>query len=262
MLARYAECFLVRHFTNMTPRIRKLAFVLIAPMLSAGLLFGIVAENRKYLKPEDFEPYHVQAKAAIESLPLMIGSWVGSDATDDIPRQAQILLKPNKILSRRYADTSVASLNRPRTAYLLIVQCKLASDMVGHFPPICYPSHGMETIEDEKRDWVVNDLRITGKEYQFRQTKDGQTQISTVYNFLIVPGRGIVRDIKGVEQAAEDYQQRYYGAAQFQVVFTEPSNEPMTRAEHDEIFTTLMTPAVPIIRQLDTTLKTLKDSNN
>src|SRR4030095_4015352 len=141
----------------------------------------------------------------IESLPLMIGSWVGAES-DDVPREAQILLKPNKILSRRYSDTSVESLNRPRSVSLLIVQCKRASDMVGHFPPICYPSQGMEKFLDEKRDWQGGDLKITGKEYQFRLTKDGQTQVSTVYNFLVVPGRGIVRDIKGVEQAAEDYQ--------------------------------------------------------
>jgi hypothetical protein len=61
-----------------------------------------------------------------------------------------------------------------------------------------------------------------------------------------------------VEQAAEDYQQRYYGAAQFQVVFQSSSTDQMTRQERDEIFNTLMEPAVPVIRQLDTTLKSLK----
>src|SRR3954469_24960483 len=243
---------------EMTHRTRKIAFVLISPMLSAALLAGIVAENRRYLKPQDFEPYHVQAKKAIESLPTRIGSWVGSDSDSEVPREAQILLKPNKILSRRYTDYSVASLSRPRSVNLLIVQCKQSGDMVGHFPPICYPSHGMEMIENEKRDWIVNNFRIPGKEYQFRQTKDGQTQVSTVYNFIVVPGQGIVRDIQGVEQAAEDYQQRYYGAAQFQVVFQASGSEQLTREQRDEIFTTLMEPAVPVIRQLDTTLKSLK----
>src|SRR5215204_3249848 len=139
----------------MSPRVKKLAIVLISPLLSAAVLAGIVAENRRYLKPADFEPYHVRAKSAIESLPNKAGDWVGGD-NDDVPREAQILLKPNKILSRRYTDTSVASLNRPRSVNLLIVQCKLASDMVGHFPPICYPSHGMETILNEDRDWIVD----------------------------------------------------------------------------------------------------------
>lgn len=270
----------------MSSRVRKFSFLLISPMLSAALLAGIIAENRRYLQPEDFEPYHVLAKAAIESLPKTAGDFVATD-NDEVPREAQILLKPNKILSRRYKDSSVAALLRPRSADLLIVQCKLASDMVGHFPPICYPSHGWENTSDQSpaaaaqsasgfipwlqslvgsdkstrglpRDWIVADQRIPGMEYQFRQTKDGQTQITTVYNFIVVPGRGIVRDIKGVEQAAEDYQQRYYGAAQFQVVFQSSSTDQMTRQERDEIFNTLMEPAVPVIRQLDTTLKSLK----
>src|SRR3954453_3546292 len=156
----------------MSTRARKLSFLLISPMVSAVLLAGIVAENRRYLKPEDFEPYHTPAKLAVESLPKTAGDFVATD-NDDVPREAQILLKPNKILSRRYKDTSVAALLRPRSADLLVVQCKLASDMVGHFPPICYPSHGWEMIENESRDWIVGEQRITGKEYQFRQTKDG-----------------------------------------------------------------------------------------
>jgi len=248
-------------------RFRKLSVLLISPLLSAALLGGIVAEHRHYLKPEDFEPYHVAAKAAIESLPKGIPPFAGSD-TDDVPKVAQVLLKPNKILSRRYTDASVASLMHPRSANLLIVQCKQSGDMVGHFPPICYPSHGWENICPDKkakgwsRDWIVADQRIRGMEYQFCQTENGQTKITTVYNFMVVPGRGIVRDIQGVEQAAEDYQQRYYGAAQFQVVFKYSSSDQMSQSDRDDIFCTLMEPAVPVIRQLDTTLKTLKSGAN
>jgi hypothetical protein len=241
----------------MSSRARKIAFVIISPMLSVTLLAGIVAENRRYLKPEDFEPYHVKAAKAIESLPMDCGSWHGSD-NDDVPHAALVLLKPNKILSRSYKETSVAALEHPRVQVsLLIVQCKLASDMVGHYPPVCYPSKGMEKIKDVPRDWLVGQSWIRGKEYEFRQTSaEGQTVTNTVYNFLIVPGKGIVRDIKGVEEAAEDYQQRYYGAAQFQVLFAQPlGSEDFSQEQRDEVFTTLMEPALPVIKQLNTTLK-------
>jgi hypothetical protein len=97
----------------------------------------------------------------------------------------------------------------------------------------------------------VNGFHIPGYEYQFTEVFQGQTARTTVYNFLIVPGRGIVRDMKGVEQAAEDYQQRYYGAAQFQVVFHgQASAGERSREERDEIFATLMGPNIKLIETL------------
>src|SRR5438876_8900292 len=203
----------------MTRRSFKLLSLLLAPAMSLALLGGIATEHRRYLKPADFEPYHIRAKAAIESLPLMIGSWNGFDADEEVPKEAQVLLKPNRILMRRYTDTSVASLSRPRQVDLLIVQCKLSGDMVGHFPPICYPSHGWELVRKSARDWSISGGTLPGMEYEFIKTYQGRPERSTIYNFFVVPTRGIVRDIDGVKAAAEDYQQRYYGAAQFQVAF-------------------------------------------
>jgi hypothetical protein len=235
----------------MNRRVFKVLSLLAAPTLSLGLLGGITAEHRRYLKPADFEPYHARAKAAIESLPLMIGSWNGFDADDEVPREAQVLLKPNRILMRRYTDTSVASLSRPRQVGLLIVQCKLSGDMVGHFPPICYPSHGWELVSKIPRNWKVSSLTIPGMEYQFVKTDLGRLERTTIYNFFVVPTRGLARDIDGVKSAAEDYQQRYYGAAQFQLEFRGRINGDLPQSERDEIFTTLMEKAVPVIEQLN-----------
>src|SRR5215813_5782530 len=167
---------------------------LVAPAVSLALLGGIVTEHRRYLKQEDFEPYHACAKAAIESLPLMIGSWNGFDADEEVPREAQVLLKPNRILMRRYTDTSVASVNRARQVSLLIVQCKLSGDMVGHFPPICYPSHGYELVSSAPRDWQVGELCIPGIEYHFVKTNEGRPERTIIYNFFVVPTQGLARD--------------------------------------------------------------------
>jgi hypothetical protein len=235
----------------MTRRAFKLLSICGAPLLSLALLGGIAAEHRQYLKPADFEPYHVRAKAAIESLPLMIGSWNGFDADGEVPKEAQVLLKPNRILMRRYTDTSVASLSRLRQVGLLIVQCKLSGDMVGHFPPICYPSAGYELVSRTPRDWKVGALTIPGTEYHFIKTFDGRPERTIIYNFFVVPTRGMARDIDGVKAAAEDYQQRYYGAAQFQLQFSSRVNGDLPTGERDEIFTTLMEQAVPVIEQLN-----------
>jgi hypothetical protein len=100
------------------------------------------------------------------------------------------------------------------------------------------------------RNWKIDGTTIPGYEYQFTQLLQGQTTRTTVYNFLIVPGQGIVRDMKGVAQAAEDYQQRYYGAAQFQVVFHGLAATDRSQQERDEIFATLMGPNLSLIQTL------------
>ena len=56
--------------------------------------------------------------------------------------------------------------------------------------------------------------------------------------------------MKGVEQAAEDYQQRYFGAAQFQVVFQSEGAAQRPREERDEIFATLIGPNIHLIETL------------
>jgi len=242
---------------------RKFAFVLTPPLLSVGLLAGIVTEQRTHLKPKDVEPYHAAARAAVEKVPYLIdgGRWTGTD--EEIPTAAQKLLRPNAILSRLYSDNSPATANltpielrnHQRVAHLLIVQCRDSRDMLGHYPPVCYRSRGdiMETKNCGPRDWVVNGVSIPGYEYQFTRVRREETQRTVVYNFLIVPGRGIVRDMKGIEQAAEDYQQRYYGAAQFQVVFDcDASAEPPTE-RRDEIFATLIGPNLKLIETLTST---------
>ncbi|MEA2710775.1 MAG: hypothetical protein QOF78_3376 [Phycisphaerales bacterium] len=230
---------------------RRVALTLTPPLLSVGLLAGIFVEQRTHLKPQAVEPYHARAKAAVDQVPYFIGTWTGQD--DEIPVAAQKLLRPNAILSRTFIDSSPGdSRSNYRSASLLIVQCRDSRDMVGHYPPICYRAHGL-TIDEKScgpRDWSVNGKTIPGYEYHFTEVFQGRSSRTTVYNFLIVPQRGIVRDMKGVEQAAEDYEQRYYGAAQFQVVFQSQGSAERSREERDEIFATLMGPNIPLIETL------------
>lgn len=228
--------------------LRNIVFLLTPPALSIALLAGIVREQGRHLKPADVEPYHASAKAAVDAVPYIIGYWTGQD--DEIPVAAQKLLRPNVILSRTYSDNTPAGEMRgeSRSVGLLIVQCRDSRDMIGHWPPICYRAHGM-TMDAKycsPRDWKVGETVISGYEYQFTGVFQGQTSRTIVYNFLIVPGSGIVRDMKGVEQAAEDYQQRYYGAAQFQVVF----HGQASQQERDRTFATLMEPNLKLIETL------------
>lgn len=233
----------------MPPSLPKLASRLLAPLMTVGLLLGMVAEQRSYLREEDFAGYHKQALRAVEAIPRQIGPWAGSEST--VPQEAQALLKPNAILALLYKDHSEI-LRGDRRLTLLVVQCRRSGDMVGHYPRNCYQSIGMEMTQATPRDFAVRhhshgELAVPVIEYHFREQKAGRTRWTIVYNFMIVPARGLVRDMEGVRAAAEDYQQRYYGAAQFQVVF----QDPLPQQDRDEIFTLFLRELVPTIKTLN-----------
>src|SRR5689334_53618 len=105
--------------------LRQITFVIAPPLLSVGLLLGLVAEQTTHLKPQDVEPYQARAKAAVDAVPYVIagGRWTGTD--EEIPVAAQKLLRPNAILSRLYVDNSPGGYrSEHRFASLLIVQCR------------------------------------------------------------------------------------------------------------------------------------------
>lgn len=223
--------------------------IFVAPAACAALLIGMVAESSSRVTPTDAAAYHKRAKTAVESIPMHIGTW--SARQEPVPREALTILRPNVIACWKYVDNDTTNPRcYDRWASLLVDQCKEARDMSGHYPPNCYRNSGQELIYQEPRDWQVNGMTIKGMEYHFRQTTATASTRTAVYNFLIVPspiaGKGMYRDISGVDKAAEDYQQRFFGAAQFQLVMDADLSQP----ERDEIFTTLMQPCVPVIKTL------------
>jgi hypothetical protein len=217
--------------------VKSLSTILTPPVLCAVMLGGIVLEKSRHLKPADAAAYHARVREAVLAMDLTIGDserglWVGKDSE---PQKAAVqLLRPNVILSRRYTNTSAKDYGN--SCDVLIVQCWNSRDMVGHFPKNCYPNAGETLVREEPRDWLVENRLITGTEYTFERYSRGQPTRRVVYNFLFAPGQGIVRDIKGVNKAAEDYQWRHFGAAQVQFVM----EDRLSREARDEIFTTLM----------------------
>jgi hypothetical protein len=193
--------------------------ILASPLLCLGLLGGIVAEDSTHLKPSDVEPYHARARDRIEAWPKTIadGQWTTS-IDENLPQAAEQLLHPNCVIDRLYTSGTIRVNNRPAQASLLIVQCKDSRDMAGHYPPNCYPAAGDVPMEPaEPFALSVNGLTVTGKEYHFRRNTIPAVR-RCVYDFFILPGNGFKSDIVDVRTAAGDYQRRYYGAAQFQVV--------------------------------------------
>ncbi len=191
-----------------------------------------MAEDRTHLKPSDVEPYHAKARQVIEAWPKTIadGGWTSKD--DQLPKSAEQLLHPNCSLSRVYTSDVLRPGGRPAQASLLIVQCRDARDMSGHYPPICYPAGGHPPIGDPQgQPFTVQfgNMTVSGKEYVFLESPLPVMR-QCVYDFFIVPGSGCQPDMDGVRRTAGDYQKRYYGAAQFQVVMDAdyPQDDRMT----------------------------------
>ena len=78
--------------------------ILSSPLLCLAVLTVIAADNARHVKPQDAEPYHARAKAAIDAFPYVIGAgdWTGSNL--EVPAAAVKLLRPNATLSRRYTN--------------------------------------------------------------------------------------------------------------------------------------------------------------
>lgn len=241
---------------------------MVMPGIAMLLLGGVWVQGLNYRTAPDYAAYHARCRAAVASMPTQVGHWIGSEVA--LPLPAMQLLDPNALRNIRFVDFSPEGLEGPdRRVSLMIVQCRLAKDMLGHYPPECYPARGATLIEPaQPRQWTIGEgadaLTVEGMEYHFAEpdpTRAEQRRLSgtvprpvsgrrrVVLNFMIVPGYGIARDMKEVERSAEDYQQRHRGAAQVQLVF-DPAADLPDRLERDRIFRELLTPALPALRAL------------
>src|SRR4051794_24399767 len=104
----------------------------IPAMLTVALLLGLSAETLVRPQPRDAEPYHVRVKAASDAMATPKG-WSFKQLV--IPEAAIQLLKPNAQICRQYTTPT-------RQFQFLLIQCRDARDMGGHYPPVCYPASG------------------------------------------------------------------------------------------------------------------------
>jgi len=231
---------------NTTPPAQSRWIRLVVPALASALLVAMGVANAGFPTAADAEPYHTRILAMSHDTPAAFGDWVSRPI--DVPPSAVELLRPNAMLSRQFRDPV-----QRRQASILIVQCKDARDLSGHWPPNCYKASGYTQTHVEPRTWPAlgsktqsaSDMQqtIPGVEYTFdMETAAGPSRL-VVANFLIVPGVGLVPDMASVRDAGADPQRRSLGAAQVQVV-TDGSHN---RAERDAIFAELLTPHAPLI---------------
>ncbi len=151
---------------------------------------------------------------AVESVPRLIGPWVGSD--EQVSPQAQQLLRPNALLSRTYRKPG-----GPRVQVLL-VHCSDARDMIGHYPPICYPSSGWlpevgdDSFEDELE---LADGILPVQVYRFRRIRDqGSPQHIRIFSAFVLPDGTPTRLIDDINQQSQRLAVSTRGVAQLQII--------------------------------------------
>ena len=108
-----------------------------------GLLFAAMAwESTTRPTPEDTEPFHARVRAAVEGLPTKIGDWEGRD----IPTSKEVvrLLNPNVVYQKRFTHGRTGEV-----VHVLLVHCRDARDIYGHYPPRCYPAQGHEQVSSK-----------------------------------------------------------------------------------------------------------------
>ena len=212
----------------------------LAACVSAALLLGIAMDGRARDPAIDTTAYHQRVSDAAETLfPLRIGDWVGT--VQPTPPAAVALLHPNVLLNRQYRNAKTGE-----AVTMLFVHCSDARDLVGHYPPVCYPANGLTAGSVEPRDWTIEGVPIEAMRYRFVDARLSNPSEMVVDNFMVLPRGTTARDMYSVQMVAKDRRQRVYGAAEVQVV----SNGAMGDERRNEVFRLLVGSALPLIATL------------
>jgi hypothetical protein len=208
-------------------------------ILAVLLLCGIAADRLTRPWPGDAGPYHQAIREAARSVPVSFGDWNGVDM--EVPAGAQALLRPNVVVARAYYSPS-----RRMWARLVLVQCRDPRDMLGHHPPICYPSHGWREVEPVRRCRVaVGEWSMEADRYHFVSASGGDGGM-VIRSFFVLPRRGVTADVAAVRRQSSNYLTRGYGAAQVQVLL----DEGLSERQEAEVFAELLEPILPMIGRL------------
>ena len=217
---------------------------LVAPAIALIMLGVLAVQAAIRPTPDDTAPYHALVQSVYEKTDKKFGNWVG--VQQQTSGAAYRLLRPNVIFTRTFTNQETGE-----DVTFLLVHCKDARDIYGHYPPNCYPGQGWEIDPRAGAppfDLEVDDTLVTGTIYNFEMGPiEGRRCV--VYNFILLPNGQIARDMSQVSKRAWDYMKRYYGAAQVQVVFGEPECR-LDPKRHGEIFEEMVSAHLPIIKAI------------
>ena len=203
-------------------------------------LAGLLADKLLFrTPPADAAAYHQRVRSTAGNVPLHIGSWFGVDSP--VPTAAVQMLHPNVIVSRRYENLSTQ-----QSVSFLLVQVSDVRDILGHYPPFCYPARGWPEVRREPKTWEVGGLKVNGTSYFFASGRLAREAAVIVDHLVILPNGNTYGDMNEATKAAQHHRRKFFGAAHIQIVY-DSAVPPLQR---EEIFKTFFAANRDLIDQI------------
>lgn len=202
----------------------------IVPIITCALLAGIAADQAaREVAPAGVDEYHARVRAALDKIPYNIGDWIGKDT--EIRQEALKILDANCTLSRVYRNYKTQ-----HTATLLLVQCADARSLLGHYPPVCYPSQGWSEISSEPGSVPKSYGAFSTTRYAFAYDLMQQSNTLHVTHFTVLPDGRIAPDMGLLETAARDRRYTFCGGASVQLIVDSGLSENEQEEAYDMLF--------------------------
>lgn len=214
-----------------------------APVAAALLLCVLLASRvREQTPSRSAVGYLAGVASEIDAIPYRIGRYVGVDG--EVTPGVIKLLKPNRILQRRYVDPDTGE-----SFSLVFVHCGLAKDMTGHYPPNCYPRAGwVEAADMQTVSIEVEDTVIPASMYHFRLEQGIVPAEIDILSFFAVPSgpQRFGPDIRLVDLASRSPSASLLGAGQVQIL----TPRGMDAEQRDAIWSTVLETIYPALREI------------
>lgn len=190
-----------------------------APALSIALMLGasfLMANPVAY--DQNIVDHRARIAEEMAVFPFQLGQWVGQDVP--VPTTAVEILRPNSLVSRRYSR-----LGTSESVVLAFIHCSDLRDMMGHYPPVCYPATGWTLHEDSVEDVPVSLAGGTAfmRLYRFYRFDDiGLERQQVVLSMFLLPDDLLLTDMEDLRgRSTRGRSMSATGVAQLQLVFAE-----------------------------------------
>lgn len=212
-------------------------FKFMTPLITIALLGGVALDqSNRDAAPPGIESYHVRVQQAETLIPYNIGNWVGTDTP--IRQEALNILDANSTISRVYRDLLTG-----QTATLLLVQCADARSLLGHYPPVCYPSQGWSQLSSAITAVPPEFGSFEATEYAFGYELSLQSNALEVLHFTVLPDGRMAPNMDLLDVAARDRRYTFYGGASIQFIV----NSGLTDEGRHQTYEMLFQAAAPWI---------------